>query len=731
MIYDQRPHVQKLLSQFHDPAKRGAGWKVKCPAHDDSHPSLDIDIGSDDRILLICRTGCRTEDIVRVLGLTMQDLFAPKQNGTHNGFHNGTGKAEKTYATAADAVAGLEQQYGPLAKYWTYHNAAAEPVGVVVRWNLLGDRKEIRPVSRHTDGRWRIKAMPTPRPLFNLTALAAAPLVTVCEGEPAADAVTSIGFTGTTSSGGAQSANQTDWSPLAGKEVWIFPDNDQPGRKYAADVVGILAKLTPTPTVKVINLPDVPDGGDMVDWVEANSQADDLKAQIEDMAAKVTAEGPPPPDPPRYRFYTSTELADTTFNPKWLIRNVLVEGEPCVGAGAEKTLKTSIIGVDLGVSIASGTPFLSCDCFSVPERRTVAIVSGESGMRTLRETAIRVCTARGLRLADLSDQLIWCPDLPLLPDVEGMNEFVGVLADRKAEVVVLDPMYLMLGDVDEKSIFRVGAMLRVVAEMLAKKGATLVLLHHANRHLQPGAVMTLRDISYAGFAAFARQYILLSRRTEYKHSGEHELWMNVGGSAGHGCLRAVDVSEGIIDDQFRGRKWEVSVYTLDETKQTNAEQRETQRIEKKAQERKKDDSAILQAIESLTNEGKVPTVTKIRDAAFLSSDRTNSALDRLLEDDIIKATTEYTTIGSGAAREVKAYRLKGWEQPSGPFGMPGGPPDGPDGYHASADHHPDSPSGGPGVKADGGASDSNPRKTKTRKKRRDRKVASDGQGVPV
>jgi hypothetical protein len=662
---------------------------------------LAVGVGRDGRVLLICRSaGCSFESILAAMKMTKADLFAPKANGTANYSKDNPRQA---FPTCREAVAELERQHGPRAALWAYKNTTGEQVGAVVRWNLGDGGKTIRPVAKSSDG-WRVAAMPTPRPLYDLPALAEAKLVVVVEGEKAAEAAKSIGFVATTSAGGAQASAKTDWSPLAGKTVWILPDNDQPGQKYAAEVVGILAKLTPPALMKVVNLPGLPDGGDVVDWIDAHGDAaepETFRVELEGLAHSVgvASDVPPvdPPIPPRFRFYTSAELAETNFDPKWLVRNILVEGEPCIAAGAEKTLKTSIVSVDLGVSIASGTSFLSCDQFSVPRARTVAVVSGESGMRTLKETAIRVCVARGLSLNGLDGQLIWCPDLPLLPDAASMSEFVKALTDRKVEVLMLDPMYLLLGDVDERSIFRVGALLRIVAEMLAKNGITLVLLHHANRRGEDGAVMTLKDIAYAGFAAFARQYILLSRRTEYKQDGEHALWMNVGGSAGHGCLRAVDVFEGMIDENFAGRRWDVSVSTTAEMKQTAEEVKATRKVEEQARKRQEDEAIVLQAIDSISSQGRPPTVNAIRSFAGGSGSRWNDVLYRLVEDDILSVEREKVGHGSGGGKDRDVYRRAGSERPTGPTGKPVGQSDSPD-----ARNQPRTPTGNPPIGGTGG-----------------------------
>ncbi len=78
----------------------------------------------------------------------------------------------------------------------------------------------------------------TPRPLYSSARAdcpTQTPLVVVCEGEKKADLATPIlfqGAVGTTSMGGAKAAAQSDWSPLAGCDVVIWADHDEPGAAY-------------------------------------------------------------------------------------------------------------------------------------------------------------------------------------------------------------------------------------------------------------------------------------------------------------------------------------------------------------------------------------------------------------------------------------------------------------------------------------------------------------------
>ena len=48
---------------------------VRCPAHDDHHPSLAVTTGRDGRTLMHCRAGCRTSDVLAAAGLRASDLF--------------------------------------------------------------------------------------------------------------------------------------------------------------------------------------------------------------------------------------------------------------------------------------------------------------------------------------------------------------------------------------------------------------------------------------------------------------------------------------------------------------------------------------------------------------------------------------------------------------------------------------------------------------------------------
>jgi hypothetical protein len=294
--------VETLLAKLPGAKRAGKGWSARCPAHEDGKASLSVSAGDDGTALVKCHAGCDTSAILAAVGLKLADLFPPKTNPAPN--RNGKPTAGgRAFPTANDALAELERRHGKRSALWTYHDAHGEPVGLVIRWDKSSG-KDIRPVARHTDG-WRIGAMPDPRPLYGLPDLRAAKRVVICEGEKATDAARALGFVATTSAGGSQAATKAEWRPLAGKEIWILPDNDAPGHKYAGAVSGILAKLTPAPVIRIVELPDLSDSGDVVDWIGTHGEAADpnaLRAEIESLAETVEP-------------WRSDEADDLTFRP--------------------------------------------------------------------------------------------------------------------------------------------------------------------------------------------------------------------------------------------------------------------------------------------------------------------------------------------------------------------------------------------------------------------------------
>ena len=119
---------------------------------------------------------------------------------------------------------------GPATAKWDYLDAEGRLIAVVYRYDPPGRKKEFRP----WDAKRRKMAPPDPRPLYNQPGIAQSSQVILVEGEKCAQALIDVGVCATTAMHGARApVEKTDWSPLSGKDVLIWPDKDKPGWEYA------------------------------------------------------------------------------------------------------------------------------------------------------------------------------------------------------------------------------------------------------------------------------------------------------------------------------------------------------------------------------------------------------------------------------------------------------------------------------------------------------------------
>jgi hypothetical protein len=312
----------------------------------------------------------------------------------------------------------------------------------------------------------------------------------------------------------------------------------------------------------------------------------------------------------------------------------LVAGQPCIVAGPKKACKTTIV-IDLAISLAMAGHFLGR--FKVARGCRVLLMTGESGLATVQETARRIATAAGCQLADISG-LVISDQLPMLGSEDHHKALRKMLADDEIEVLILDPTYLCLNpDGDEASLFAMGAMLRSISELCAEMGVTLILVHHCKKGIaDPYAAPELDNIAWAGFQEFARQWLLLGRREKYEPgTGEHKLWLSVGGSAGHSALWAVDINEGAFDGTTP-RHWQVDVLKAQDAvaaaHESEAERRADAAEQKRAAQQDVDRNAIAKVL-AKCNAGETKSVVKERTG--IKQARFDAALASLINDNSI------------------------------------------------------------------------------------------------
>ncbi len=174
---------------------------------------------------------------------------------------------------------------------------------------------------------------------------------------------------------------------------------------------------------------------------------------------------------------TAEELASGCFDLTYLIDGVLVKDQPAGLVAPKKSLKTNI-SIDLAISLATGGKFLGY--FRVAEPKRMAVFSGESGMATIQETALRISDAASVPLNETG--IIFSDTVPSFGDSLNMEAFRRFLEADGIEVVIVDPVYLCLPcDVNPANLFDICRMLRNVNDVCQDVGATPVLVHHLKK----------------------------------------------------------------------------------------------------------------------------------------------------------------------------------------------------------------------------------------------------------
>ena len=165
----------------------------------------------------------------------------------------------------------------------TYVTKDGAPIYWRIRLKHPNGDKWVRPMYRNGAGYILGEPKPalTGKPLYALDRISANPdeAVWITEGEQKADALNNLGFVATTS-GSSTSADGADWGPLQGRICILWPDNDDPGQKYADEVTRKLSDLDCA--VEHIDVAALGLGAkhDAVDWLALNSKAtrDDIDA---------------------------------------------------------------------------------------------------------------------------------------------------------------------------------------------------------------------------------------------------------------------------------------------------------------------------------------------------------------------------------------------------------------------------------------------------------------------
>lgn len=416
--------------------ERGAEITVRCPFHNDTHPSAGVNTEKASFHCFACGEAVpgKLSEVALRLGWD-----APPIGG--NG-HAGP-EAEYLYRDAQGKLLAIKRRLPPKEpgkKNMVWYDAHGEPglrgKGIVV---LLYRLPELT------------------------AALEARQVVAVVEGEKDADRVTAAGICATTCPGGAGQWRQIDTDVFpAGAEVLLFWDADVPGMRHR-DMVG-KALAERGCTVKVVDLGfevTADHGKDVSDWLaDPFREPDDFLELVK--AAKPWGEK----DAPCYELTTIAQLFEAP-PPEPLIDDVLDKNTLNTIGSLSGVGKSFLLG-ELAVACATGRPFLGH--FEVCATGPVLIVDQENSASDLavRLRAMGVTTSTSISFLHFAGVKL---------DVdESFGRLANTVRKLRPVLVGFDALIRFHSGEESESTDMAPVMERFRA--LVNLGTTVVILHH-------------------------------------------------------------------------------------------------------------------------------------------------------------------------------------------------------------------------------------------------------------
>lgn len=173
----------------------------------------------------------------------------------------------------------------------------------------------------------------------------------------------------------------------------------------------------------------------------------------------------------------AADLDEPDATRRWLVEGLWARAGVGIIGGAPKCCK-SWLGLDLAVSVASGTPCL--DVFHVQEPGGVLVYMAEDAAGVVKERLAGLCRHRHLDLAALPIGVITAPSVRLdLPrDQRRLKETVRRQAPR---LLLLDP-FVRLHRINENQAGDVAAVLGYLRELQRAHDLAVAVVHHARKN---------------------------------------------------------------------------------------------------------------------------------------------------------------------------------------------------------------------------------------------------------
>jgi len=440
--------LSDVLSRLKGLKRSGSGYMALCPCHDDHNPSLSI-TEDGGKVLLHCHAGCTYEAIATELGL---NHTAP------------AGKPES-------------YQGNPIVKWYPYRDEQGRVLYEVARIQK-GSDKDFRPYCR---GQFKLNGQQ--RVLYRLPELIKAPAddwVFLCEGEKDSDNVACLGLVATTNVFGGLSWEQSYTPYFKDRRVCILNDNDDTGRQRAAKLMKELTGTTKQ--TRTLDLPNLPEKGDVSNWLDAGGTKDQLIALVE-----------------KKETIPLLSCSDIETEPiEWLWDNripagmfSMIVGDPGIGKSFLSIYLSSVIttGRDWadGCKSNKGSVFFFADEDDFPRVVVPRLIMNGADVKKVYCLNELIGKNALFNIADVTH----------LTRLEQAIEQVG-----DCRMIVLDPVTAYMGDVNANNNAEVRAALSGIVRLAQKTGVAVVAISHLNKKADLDAMY--RALGSMGFVAQAR-----------------------------------------------------------------------------------------------------------------------------------------------------------------------------------------------------------------------------------
>ncbi|RLC97209.1 MAG: hypothetical protein DRI46_13175 [Chloroflexi bacterium] len=430
-------------------------YRAKCPAHNGtSSDSLAISRGDNGDALLFCHAGCTYKDVVTALGIKQKTKTAVRT----------TGKLASPNKHP--------KQKPIITQVYQYTDEA----GAVLFEKVRLDPKSFRVRVPSGNGQYVWKIGNTRRVLYNLPAVIESDVIYIVEGEKDADRLNSLGLVATCNFDGASANRQkpkwaTEYNPFfADKTVFIFPDNDEPGDSHAANIKQQISDLAKS--VKIVDLPDLDPAGDVSDWLNNGGTVDKLL----DICKRDQ------PIKHKWKIRTLKDAFQELTPTEYIIDPILPKRSLSIWFGAPGSLKSMIL-MDLTFAIMAAGEFIpgrQNDKMLCSKAR-VLWIDLDNGNDVLKERLSAMARARNISEDENGFIYVTMPDPWLfISDVNSQMDLKALINDFKADLVIIDNLSTITGDIDENS----ASMVRVMAPlraMTAELDTAFILIHHQRK----------------------------------------------------------------------------------------------------------------------------------------------------------------------------------------------------------------------------------------------------------